>query len=294
MQVIVRLGEPIRRVAGSIRLTLHFEADTVSVADVLARLGACYPGFDAALAGAGLRWTSPYRFFVNARQVLPDAFDAAQLADGDKLSIFLPAIGGAGAPPLPASFYLRPTLEVARALLGCLLVRTLAGERVSGRIVEVEAYIGDDDLASHAARGRTPRNWPMFAAGGLSYVYFIYGMYYCLNVATEAEGFPAAILLRGLEPVEGIEPMRRNRGGQPDRSLVDGPGKLCQALQIDRALNGHDLTAGRELWIEPGQPVPAERIRATPRVNVGGDDRARALPWRFLATKRWQGEGVRG
>lgn len=183
--------------------------------------------------------------------------------------------------PLPPAFYARPTLQVARALLGCTLVRVVDGVRLAGRIAEVEAYIGDDDQASHAARGRTARNWPMFAAGGLSYVYLIYGMYHCFNVATEAEGFPAAVLIRAIEPTEGLALMQAHRGLSTPRGLSDGPGKLCRALQIDRTFNGHDLTTGHTLWIEPGEPVTA--AHATPRINVGGDEQARTVPWRFLA-----------
>lgn len=183
---------------------------------------------------------------------------------------------------LTQDFFLRPTLEVARDLLGRRLVRLLEGERLAGRISEVEAYVGEDDLASHAAMGLTARNRPMYGPGGLAYVYLIYGMHHCLNVVTEGEGFPAAVLIRAMEPLEGTATMQANRGGQPQRALTNGPGKLCQALAIDRRLNSHDLTAGVELWLERGEPAPARAIVTTPRVNVGGDQRARAIPWRFV------------
>jgi DNA-3-methyladenine glycosylase len=282
MQIMVRLGEPIRRLAGSIFVPLDFDANTASVADVLARLAAAYPGFEATLRGDDLGRPSPYQIFVNARRV--PAGDEAQtlLAAGDRVSIFLPAVGGANSAPLPRGFYLRPTLDVARDLLGRTLVRLLDGWRVAGRISEVEAYIGEDDLASHAARGLTARNRAMYGHGGLAYVYLIYGMHHCLNVVTEAEGYPAAVLIRGMQPLEGMAAMQANRPGRPLAGLADGPAKLCQALAIDRRLDGHDLAAGVDLWLEPGEPVPDSAVAATPRVNVGGDHHARIAPWRFV------------
>lgn len=283
--ITVRLGEPLRRLPQAILLDLHFTADRVSVAEVLARLEADTPGFAAALTGEVYGHPAPYQIFANTRRVPSGEETQFMLANGDRLSIFLPAIGGEIPQPLPATFYAHPTLETARALLGCTLVRTVEGQRLAGRITEVEAYIGDEDQASHAARGRTARNWPMFAAGGLSYVYLIYGMYHCFNVATEAEGFPAAVLIRAIEPLEGTAQMQAARGRTTTRGLTDGPGKLCRALQIDRAFNGHDLTAGRELWIEPGEPPAVDTVCATPRINVGGDDHARTAPWRLVAKK---------
>lgn len=185
-------------------------------------------------------------------------------------------------PRLPREFYARPTLEVARCLLGQRLVRVLDGRRLSGRIVETEAYIGGDDLASHASRGRTPRTDPMFGPPGFAYVYFIYGMYHCLNVVTEPEGFPAAVLIRAIEPVEGIDRMRQLRPGRPDTDLANGPGKLCQALAIDLRLNRADLVAGSALFIEADDPLEPAQVLQTPRVGVRGDRLARERPWRFL------------
>lgn len=282
MQIMVRLGEPIRRLAGSIFVALDFEAGAVSVADVLARLASAYPGFEATLRGDDLGRPSPYQIFVNARRVPAGAEAQTLLAAGDRVSIFLPAVGGSGSAPLARSFYLRPTLAVARDLLGRTLVRVLDGQRLAGRISEVEAYVGEDDLASHAARGLTPRNRAMYGHGGLAYVYLIYGMHHCLNVVTEAEGFPAAVLIRGMQPLEGAALMQANRAGRPLRDLATGPARLCQALAVDRRLDGHDLTAGVGLWLEPGDPAPASAIAATPRVNVGGDQHARTIPWRFV------------
>ncbi len=284
MQITVRLGEPIRRLAGSILVPLDFEEDQVSVADVLNRLIAAYPGFEAALRGDDLGRPSPYRIFVNARQVLAGQEAQTWLAPGQKVYIFLPAVGGSDPRPLPPGFYLRSTLEIARDLLGRTLVRMLEGERLAGRICEVEAYMGEDDLASHAARGPSPRNRAMYGPGGLAYVYLIYGMHHCLNVVTEEAGFPAAVLIRGLEPLEGLAVMQQKRGGRSGRRLLDGPAKLCQALAIDRRLDGHDLTAGVELWLESGEPVADDLVHSTPRINVGGDQRARTIPWRFVLT----------
>jgi len=182
---------------------------------------------------------------------------------------------------LSRGFYARPTVEVARALLGMRLVRVLEGERLAGRIVEVEAYDGRDDRASHASRGPTPRSQIMFGPPGFAYIYFIYGMYHCLNVVTQREGYPAAILIRALEPVEGIERMRALRQ-RPDRELTCGPGRLCQALGITRVLNGVDLCHSDVLFIEADEGVLEEEIVATPRVGVRGDERALKVPWRFL------------
>lgn len=282
MQVPIRLGEPIRRITGATHLTLDFQQDQVSVADVLARLAAVYPGFEAALRGDDLKRPSPYQIFVNARRLPAGSERQTWLVPGDKVSIFLPAVGGSDRRPLPASFYRRPTLEVASDLLGCTLVRVLNGQRLAGRICEVEAYVGESDLASHAARGPSQRNRAMYGPGGLAYVYLIYGMHHCLNVVTEETGFPAAVLIRAIQPLEGVEVMRKNRAGGAKHGLTDGPAKLCAALAIDRRLDGHDLTAGVELWLEPGEPAPDTIVQTTPRINVGGDQQARSVPWRFV------------
>jgi DNA-3-methyladenine glycosylase len=182
---------------------------------------------------------------------------------------------------LPRAFFDRPTPDVARDLLGRRLVRVLDGQRLSGLIVEAEAYGGPDDEASHAHR-RTPRSAIMYGPPGHAYVYFIYGMYFCLNVVTEADGRPGAVLIRAIVPQEGIEIMRRRRGGVPDRHLADGPGKLCLALGITRAQNGLDLTSSPELFLEEGTPAAAAEIAATPRIGVRGDADALGRPWRFV------------
>ncbi len=183
---------------------------------------------------------------------------------------------------LPPEFYARPTLTVARALLGQRLVRALDGQRLSGRIVEVEAYIGETDRASHARPGPTRRNAPMYGPPGHAYIYFIYGMYHCLNTVTEPEGRPAAVLIRALEPVEGLQVMRRHRPDRAHCDLTNGPGKLCQALAVDRTLNRADLCHGDTLWIEADAPVADEQIATSARVGVRGDQRARTVPWRIF------------
>lgn len=184
---------------------------------------------------------------------------------------------------LAREFFARDTLQVARDLLGRLLVRLLEGERLSGRIVEVEVYIGESDLASHARFGRTERNAAMYGPPGHAYVYQIYGVHHCLNLVTGPEGFPAAVLVRALEPLEGLERMRTMRGGRPDPELTSGPGRLCQALTIDRRFDQADLCAPDSLlFVEVGWPAEEEAIATSPRVGVRGDLAARTAPWRFF------------
>ena len=182
---------------------------------------------------------------------------------------------------LRRDFYQRSTLTVARELLGQRLVRVVDGQRLSGLIVEVEAYIGEDDAACHAACGRTPRNEAMYGPPGHAYVYFIYGMHHCLNVVTEEEGFPAAVLVRALEPLEGLDIMHRHRSGRPDRELTNGPAKLCQALAIDRGFNRVDLCTGEVLFIEEGRMVAQEEVGTSPRIGIKADELAMSVPWRF-------------
>ena len=180
---------------------------------------------------------------------------------------------------LPASFYARPTPEVARRLLGHILVSEIGGRRTAGRIVETEAYVGPDDPACHGYRARrTRRNASLFEAPGTAYVYFTYGMHWCLNAVTEATGFPAAVLLRALEPMAGIETMRRRRGGMRDRELCSGPAKLCEALGITGREDGVPLTRGR-LRIVRNASRHHFDIVVTPRIGI---TRAADWPLRFL------------
>lgn len=184
---------------------------------------------------------------------------------------------------LPREFYTRPNvLTVARELLGKLLVVPAQhGRRVSGMIVEVEAYRGPEDRASHAFGGRrTRRTETMYRAGGVAYVYFVYGMYYQFNVVSNVADTPHAILVRALEPIEGIELMRERRHLHPDHNLTNGPGKLCIALGIDRAWDGADLLGDR-VWLEEFQQVPARRIAKGPRIGIDYAQEWIEKPWRF-------------
>ena len=180
---------------------------------------------------------------------------------------------------LPLSFYRRPADEVARDLLGRWLVRELDGERLVLRVVEAEAYLGAPDRASHAWGGRrTARNESLYLPGGHAYVYFIYGMHWCLNAVTGEKDMGGAVLIRAGEPIEGEARMAANRGRSKD--IATGPGKLCQALRIDRALDGH-LLDRPPLTIARGEPVEAEEIVAGPRVGVDYAGEAAAWPLRF-------------
>lgn len=178
---------------------------------------------------------------------------------------------------LPASFYRRPTLDVARDLIGKVLVHVQRGRRVSGVIVETEAYIGESDPACHAAPGLTMRNAPLYGPPGRAYVYLNYGIHYLVNAVTEDEGFPAAVLIRALEPLEGIAAMRRRRARAPidDAALCRGPGNLTVSLGIALAQNRMDLTNGA-LAIED-QGLPKRDVFWSPRIGIRvGTDR----PWR--------------
>jgi len=185
---------------------------------------------------------------------------------------------------LPRAFYLQPTLRVARALLGKILVHDGPEGRTAGRIVEVEAYRGPADRAAHSAGGhRSARNEVMSGPPGHAYVYFIYGMHHCMNVVCQAPEVPEAVLLRALEPLEG-EPLMRRRLGLADAPvwrLCRGPGALCQAMGIGRPENGADLARGR-LRVLDAPAVASGEIARTPRIGVdyAGTDAAR--PWRFL------------
>jgi DNA-3-methyladenine glycosylase len=188
-----------------------------------------------------------------------------------------------GHPKLPREFYTRrDVIQVARELLGQLLVVPgPGGVRVAGTIVETEAYRGPADRASHAYAGRrTKRTETMYRPGGTAYVYFVYGMYYQFNVVTNAQEIPHAVLIRALDPVDGIELMRRRRQVHADHNLASGPGKLCIALGIERSLDGADLL-GNRVWIEPAPRVPAAAIAVGPRVGIAYAGEWAAKPWRF-------------
>lgn len=183
-------------------------------------------------------------------------------------------------PTLPRDFYDRLVIDVARGLLGKLLVRETAAGQVSGRIIETEAYLASDDPACHAARGQTRKNASMFGPPGHAYVYPIHSRY-CFNVVTEPERVPSAVLIRAVEPVSGVELMQARRRQDRLRELASGPAKLCEALEIDRSLDGWDLTQGRQLWIaDTGEPgLEAASVGCSARIGVTS---AENLPLRFF------------
>jgi DNA-3-methyladenine glycosylase len=185
-------------------------------------------------------------------------------------------------PLVPRSFYLDPPDVVARGLLGKVLVRRYEGRRLAGRIVEVEAYFGLDDPAAHTFAGKTPRNAVLFGPPGFAYVYFIYGMHYCLNFSCEPDGQPGGVLLRALEPIEGLARMAELRGLPTDansRLLTSGPGRLCEALGITREThNGIDVTKRRSGLHVEDDGFPSAEIAATPRVGIR---KAAERPLRF-------------
>lgn len=196
----------------------------------------------------------------------PGGLDAASPPGARRLSLRV----------LPRAFYDRDTELVARDLIGRVLECTRHGVRCRGRITETEAYLGEHDPACHAAAGRTARTAGLYGPPGTAYVYFIYGMYWCVNAVTRAEGLPSAVLIRGVQPLEGIAAMRRRRGRRVgDASLADGPGKLCIALGIDGpSHHGADLVTGGALRILAGAPVDDAEVTVTPRIGI-----SRATDW---------------
>ena len=183
---------------------------------------------------------------------------------------------------LSRDFYSRNTLLIARELLGKKLIRRIGSLELTGMIVETEAYCGQEDSACHAHRGKTPRNAVMFGEPGHAYVYFTYGMHYMLNLVTEDENNPCAVLIRAIVPLAGVEEMeiRRKRKGP---ELTNGPAKLCQAFGIDKSLNGWDLTCGKQLWVEDFEKIPGKSIITTPRIGIDyALKKHRNALWRFL------------
>ena len=184
-------------------------------------------------------------------------------------------------PPLPREFYDRSTLLVARELLGARLNRVLEGRRLAGIITETEAYIGEEDMGCHARAGKTKRTAVMYGPPGHAYVYFTYGMHWMLNAVTEKQGFPAAVLIRAIEPVEGVDMITDRRQGRD----TAGPAKLTRALGINGALNGVDLcNSGTGLWIAAGSPIDDDDIISGPRVGLENvPEPWKSKPWRFQA-----------
>ena len=192
----------------------------------------------------------------------------------------MPELPGGVPLKLPRSFYQQSTTDVARQLLGKILVRRHPDGDRMGRIVETEAYLGPHDLACHAAKGRTRRTEVMFGPAGHAYVYFIYGMYHMLNLVTEAKDYPAAVLLRAVEPLDGVALMKQRRRSETLGNLASGPGKLCQAFDIDGSLNGADL-CGKLLYIDDdGEPAP--KLQSTARIGVEYAGQWKDKPLRFM------------
>ncbi|MCG7212395.1 DNA-3-methyladenine glycosylase [Paenibacillus mucilaginosus] len=183
---------------------------------------------------------------------------------------------------LEGAFFERDTAAVACELLGCTLVRRTEQGEIRVRLTETEAYKGAEDPASHAHRGVTPRNQLMFGACGVLYVYFIYGMHYCLNIVAHEPGAVGAVLLRGAAPLEGEALIRANRPGVPDKALLNGPGKLAKGLGIGIEWNGRDLLTDGELWVERDPAAPALPWEATPRIGIS---KGQELLWRFTPKK---------
>jgi len=192
---------------------------------------------------------------------------------------------------LKRNFYNQPTLKVAQDLLGKFLVKKIGKNILSGKIVETEAYVGPNDLASHASHGKTTRTAPMFGPPGYAYVYLVYGLNYCFNIVTEGKNYPAAVLIRAIEPAEGVASIIKNRNFNKKqnlkskilnlKSLTNGPGKLCQALKIDKSLNNLDLTKNT-LWFEDrGIKIKPSEIAATKRIGVDYAGKYKNKPWRF-------------
>ncbi|MDH4263592.1 MAG: DNA-3-methyladenine glycosylase [Spirochaetia bacterium] len=179
---------------------------------------------------------------------------------------------------LPSAFYLQDTLTLAKALLGKHFTRIIHGKKLIGKIVETEAYHEDGDPSCHAHRGKTPRNAVMFGQPGCLYVYFTYGMHHCMNIVSEPEDIAAAVLIRALQPLEGIEVMQKNRGKNiSTRQLCSGPAKLCQAFDISKIQNGHSLQS-KDIYISSGENINDDDIEVTTRIGISkGID----LPWRF-------------
>ncbi len=184
---------------------------------------------------------------------------------------------------LPRKFYERDdTLQIAKDLLGkTLVVPNEGGERISGKIVELEAYLGEKDKAAHAYKNlRTKRTEILFGNGGFAYIFLIYGIYNQLNIVAGRKETPHCILIRGIEPLEGIEKMRERRGKMKDTNLTSGPGKLCIAFDIDKTFYGEDLL-GNRIWIEEGEKIPKGKIVSGKRIGIDYAEEYAEKPWRF-------------
>ena len=188
---------------------------------------------------------------------------------------------------LDYNFYQKDAVTAAKDLLGKILVREIDGQKIMVKIVDTEAYLGADDKASHAYNNKkTKRTETMFARGGLAYIYLIYGMYHCFNIVTAEIDNPHAVLIRAVEPVEGLELIKRNRKIKSSKieDLTNGPGKLSQALRIDKSLNGCDLVKSNELYLLDNEDNNF-KIEAAPRVNIDYAEEYKDKKWRFYIKK---------
>ena len=189
---------------------------------------------------------------------------------------------------LNRDFYDRPALEVARALLGCRLVREQSGQHLTGLILETEAYQGEQDLGCHASAGKTPRTAVMYGPPGHAYVYFTYGMHWLFNIVTDRIDTPSAVLIRKIKPIDGLEIMAENRPYKAGKSgWTNGPAKLTQALAVDEQFNGVDLcNPAGQLWIENGEPIPDHQVERTPRIGLNSvPEPWKSIPWRFIVNQ---------
>jgi len=187
---------------------------------------------------------------------------------------------------LTASFYTRDTVITARDLIGKRLVRLEGDRRIAGIIVEPEAYQGEDDLACHCRAGKTPRTEIMYGPPGRAYVYFVYGMHWLLNLVTEKEGYPGAVLIRGILPEEGLDLIKKRRNGITQKQWTDGPAKLCQAFGINGEMNGIDTCSeNANIFIEENMDIPKRLVQKTPRIGLDTvPEPWRSIPWRFIVT----------
>ena len=183
---------------------------------------------------------------------------------------------------LPKEFYERKTIVVARDLLGKVIIREIGTQKITARIVETEAYAGLDDKASHAHKGRTPRNSIMFGPAGFAYVYFTYGLHHLFNIVTEEVNYPSAVLIRAVEPISGLKFIQENRQGRKYHELTSGPAKFTKAFRIDKCFNGVDITIGKSIWVEDGPAISENRIATTPRIGVGYSEECAKWPRRFF------------
>lgn len=189
---------------------------------------------------------------------------------------------------LSRHFFTQITTTVARDLLGTKLVRLDGDQRIAGTITETEAYRGEEDLACHARSGRTARTAVMYGPPGHAYIYFNYGIHWLLNFVTEEEGYPAAVLIRGIQPTEGLDIIKERRAGRPRSQWTDGPAKLCQALDLDKRFNGMDICSPKAvLFVEEGEAVPDSDVTIGPRVGLNTvPEPWKSIPWRFKVKEK--------